>query len=156
MLGPQMYAEDDDADAELINRGMRLNEAKKLKRQRLLEEQALQAQLAREQGLEAPSEPKALAAAPAPESSKKRKREGTPHANPPLPSITETPDPLSKPGPAPKKLKLAATSANNAPAANGTSKVPLAPAGASSSPRLASTRNQQRASTPPAATGSRK
>ncbi|KAI7006562.1 hypothetical protein KC355_g7701 [Hortaea werneckii] len=156
MLGPQMYAEDDDADAELINRGMRLNEAKKLKRQRLLEEQALQAQLAREQGLEAPSEPKALAAAPAPESSKKRKRGGTPHANPPLPSITETPDPLSKPGPAPKKLKIATTSANNAPAANGTSKVPLAPAGASSSPRLASTRNQQRASTPPAATGSRK
>ncbi|KAI7003374.1 hypothetical protein KC355_g9252, partial [Hortaea werneckii] len=156
MLGPQMYAEDDDADAELINRGMRLNEAKKLKRQRLLEEQALQAQLAREQGLEAPGEPKALAAAPAPECSKKRKREGTPHANPHLPSITETPDPLSKPGPAPKKLKIATTSANNVPAANGTSKVPLAPAGASSSPRIASTRNQQRASTPPAPTGSRK
>jgi hypothetical protein len=42
LLGEQTYtgAEDDDADAELINRGMRLNEAKKLKRQRMLEEQA--------------------------------------------------------------------------------------------------------------------
>ena len=51
----QLYVDEggEDADQELINRGMRLNEAKKLKRQRLLEEQALQAQIAREQGLEA-------------------------------------------------------------------------------------------------------
>ncbi|KAK0767633.1 hypothetical protein LTR75_018331, partial [Friedmanniomyces endolithicus] len=56
LLGPQIYLDDDDADAELINRGMRLNEAKKLKRLRMLDEQAqLQAQIAREQGDELPA-----------------------------------------------------------------------------------------------------
>lgn len=149
MLGPQTYAEDDDADAELINRGMRLNEAKKLKRQRMLEEQALQAQIAREQGLEAPGEAKS--AIPAAESSKKRKREGTPSVNPLLAgNLNDTPDPLSKPGPAPKKLKITGPASNAAGSGvKGTSKVPLAPAGASSSPRATSNRNRQRATTPP-------
>lgn len=57
MLGNTTYTDqDEDADAELINRGMRLNEAKKLKRARMLEEQKeAAAQLAREQGNEAPS-----------------------------------------------------------------------------------------------------
>ena len=149
--GEQLYVDEggEDADQELINRGMRLNEAKKLKRQRLLEEQALQAQIAREQGLEVP--PGAAAALdgkplPGPsdiskdrDDKKKRKRESTPTmSSTALPGgILETPDPLSKAGPAPKKLKI------SAPAT--TSKVPLAPAGASSS----STRNR-RAATPPA------
>lgn len=147
MLGPQTYTEDEDADAELINRGMRLNEAKKLKRQRLLEEQALQAQLAREQGLEVPAEPKLVAPVLEP-SSKKRKREATPTASPALPAGAETPDPLSKPGPAPKRLKINTSATVGGPSGT-SSKVPLAPAGASSSPKSASTRNRQRATTPP-------
>ena len=128
MLGSdQLYADEggDDQDQELINRGMRLNEAKKLKRQRMQEEAALQAQIAREQGLEAPAG-----------DSKKRKRDSTPIATSSLAgALLDTPDPLSKPGPAPKKLKITASS----------SKVPLAPAGSSSSskPRV------QRTATPP-------
>ncbi|KAK3064716.1 hypothetical protein LTR53_018399, partial [Teratosphaeriaceae sp. CCFEE 6253] len=69
--GPQTYAEDEDVDAELINRGMRLNEAKKMKRARVLEEMALQAQVAREAGGDAVlPDGKALG-----EGGRKRKRE---------------------------------------------------------------------------------
>lgn len=127
----QLYVDEggDDADQELINRGMRLNEAKKLKRLRMQEELALQAQIAREQGLEAPTT-----------DSKKRKRESTPAGASTLSvSLLDTPDPLSRPGPAPKRLKISGPTA-------GSSKVPLAPAG--SSPKTAS-RKQQRAATPP-------
>ncbi|TKA67515.1 hypothetical protein B0A55_10139 [Friedmanniomyces simplex] len=132
LLGPQIYLDDDDADAELINRGMRLNEAKKLKRQRMLEEQAqLQAQIAREQG----EEP--TAAIPAVADGKKRKREATPAATTATAGLIETPDPLSKPGPAPKKLKLSASSTTGPP-----TKVPLAPAGVSSSPRSTAARHR--------------
>lgn len=139
MLGPpQVYADDDDADAELINRGMRLNEAKKLKRQRLLEEQALQAQLAREQGVEPPADSNTAAASP--EGQKKRKREMTPAVGPSNTADTKSPEAR----PQPKKIKI------NPPAkTEATSKVPLAPAGASSSPKSTSQRTR-RAATPPA------
>jgi hypothetical protein len=136
MLGPETYAEDEDADAELINRGMRLNEAKKLKRQRLLEEAALQAQLAREQGLEMPENSKPNAS---PEQ-KKRKRETTPAAN-------SSTDPLTKTGPVIKKLKISVPAVSN----QTTLKVPLAPAGVSSSPKPSNSRSR-RAATPPVMT----
>ncbi|KAK5129118.1 hypothetical protein LTR08_003906 [Meristemomyces frigidus] len=142
MLGPQMYADDEDADAELINRGMRLNEAKKLKRQRMLEDQAMQAQVGREQGIEVPTGGKAIPSAS--DNTKKRKREATPLTSNITTGSADTPDPLSRPGPAPKKLKTAASSASGL----GAAKVPLAPAGASSSPKFTSTRNR-RAATPP-------
>lgn len=137
MLGPQIYAEDDDEDAELINRGMRLNEAKKLKRLRMKEEAAIQDQIAREQGLEVPAEGSKLSTA-SPEQ-KKRKREATPVAGP---STHETD--AHRPGPTLKKLKIAA------PSQPTTQKVPLAPAGVSASPKPATTRNSRRAATPPA------
>ncbi|GAB7358232.1 hypothetical protein MBLNU230_g0383t1 [Neophaeotheca triangularis] len=140
MLGPQIYDENDDADAELINRGMRLNEAKKLKRQRMLEEQALQAQIAREQGGEgAPIADSAKTVSGPSEPPKKRKRETTPVGTQPIGKATETPDPLSKPAPPQKKLKI------SAPDPKG-SKVPLAPADGSSKPGATS----RRAATPPA------
>ncbi|TKA36707.1 hypothetical protein B0A54_11575 [Friedmanniomyces endolithicus] len=136
LLGPQIYLDDDDADAELINRGMRLNEAKKLKRLRMLDEQAqLQAQIAREQGDELP------ATTPAATDGKKRKREATPASTIATAGPIETPDPLSKAGPAPKKLKLSASITGP------TTKVPLAPAGVSSSPRSTAVRHR-RAATP--------
>jgi hypothetical protein len=144
MLGNQIYEDqDEDADAELVNRGMRLNEAKKLKRVRMLEEQKeAAAQLAREQGTEAPVEDaKALV------DGKKRKRESTP-AVPALDPSTQTPDPLSKPGPAPKKLKIAMPPA---PVVSTASQVPLAPAGPSASPQqltLTQARRAARAATP--------
>jgi hypothetical protein len=144
MLGNQIYEDqDEDADAELVNRGMRLNEAKKLKRVRMLEEQKeAAAQLAREQGTEAPVEDaKTLV------DGKKRKRESTPAVSTLDPS-TETPDPLSKPGPAPKKLKIAMPPA---PVVSTGSKVPLAPAGPGESPKqltLTQTRRAIRAATP--------
>lgn len=141
MLGPpQVYADDDDADAELINRGMRLNEAKKLKRQRVLEEQALQAQLAREQGMEPPSESKTATASP--EGQKKRKREATPAAG--SSSIADPKSPEARPQL--KKIKISASSVKTETTS---SKVPLAPAGASSSPKNSSNRSR-RAATPPA------
>jgi hypothetical protein len=144
MLGNQIYEDqDEDADAELVNRGMRLNEAKKLKRVRMLEEQKeAAAQLAREQGTEAPTED-----AKAPVDGKKRKRESTP-AVPALDPSTQTPDPLSKPGPAPKKLKIAMPPA---PVVSTGSQVPLAPEGPSDSPRqltLTQARRAARAATP--------
>ena len=144
MLGNQIYEDqDEDADAELVNRGMRLNEAKKLKRVRMLEEQReAAAQLAREQGTEAPIED-----AKAPVDGKKRKRESTP-AVPALDPSTQTPDPLSKPGPAPKKLKIARPPA---PVVSTGSQVPLAPEGPSDSPRqltLTQARRAARAATP--------
>jgi hypothetical protein len=107
-----------------------------LKRQRMLEEQALQAQIAREQGLEAPSgESKPLLES---KDGKKRTRESTPaNTAAPAGNLLDTPDPLSKPGPAPKRLKITAPS-------GGSTKVPLAPAG--SSPKASRNR---RAETPP-------
>lgn len=142
MLGPpQAYTDDEDADAQLINRGMRLNEAKKLKRQRLLEEQALQAQLAREQGVEIPVDSKVAIGSP--EGQKKRKREATPAVG----AASMTGDmSLSETKPQLKKIKISGPSANK----ETTSKVPLAPAGASSSLKPGSSRNR-RAATPPAA-----
>jgi hypothetical protein len=144
MLGNQIYEDqDEDADAELVNRGMRLNEAKKLKRVRMLEEQKeAAAQLAREQVTEAPVED-----AKAPVDGKKRKRESTP-AVPALDPSTQTPDPLSKLGPAPKKLKIAMPPA---PVVSTGSQVPLAPEGPSDSPRqltLTQARRAARAATP--------
>ncbi|GIZ39652.1 hypothetical protein CKM354_000302700 [Cercospora kikuchii] len=140
MLGPQVYEDDEDADAELINRGMRLNEAKKLKRQRLLEEQALQAQLAREQGVEPPSDSGKTAS---PEGQKKRKREATPAAGTSKTAGPKSPEAKINP---PKRLKLTGPS-NNPPT---TSKIPLAPAGVSSSPQAATAGRQRKAATPPA------
>lgn len=136
----QVYMDEagDDADQELINRGMRLNEAKKLKRQRMLEEQrmqeeqALQAQIAREQGYEV----ELKAGPPNNKDGKKRKRDSTP-------SLLDTPESYFKQGPAQKKIKIAGPVSASS---SGTSKVPLAPAGVSSSPRSSS----RRAATPPA------
>lgn len=133
MLGPQIYEEDDDDDAELINRGMRLNEAKKLKRLRMKEEAAIQEQLAREQGVQLPLDGSNTSTA-SPDH-KKRKRETTPAADP---STHETD--THKQGPILKRLKIAA------PSQPSVQKVPLAPAGAS----VATTRNSRRAATPPA------
>ena len=142
ILGPQIYADDDDADAELINRGMRLNEAKKLKKQRVLEEQALQAQLAREQGIDVPSESKSLLASP--ENQRKRKREATPAAGSSKTANPKSPEARTNPI---KRLKLTGPS-GNAPT---TSKIPLAPAGVSSSPRATTSGRNRKAATPPAA-----
>jgi hypothetical protein len=142
MLGDQIYEDlDEDADANLVNRGMRLNDAKKVKRLRMLEEQKeAAAQLAREQGTEAPAkDAKALV-------DKKRKRESTPAVST-LDPPTETPDPLSKPGPAPKKLKIALPPAPALSMGNMGSKVPLAPAGPSASPQQTATQ-ARRAATP--------
>lgn len=138
MLGPPTYTDqDEDADAELINRGMRLNEAKKLKRARLLEEQKeAAAQIAREQGVEEPI----LDEKPAAEG-KKRKRESTP-VGAELDATVETPDPITKPAPPPKKLKISLPAA---PGPSAGSKIPLAPAGVSDSPKTSATR---RAATP--------
>ena len=135
----------EDADQELINRGMRLNEAKKLKRQRMLEEQALQAQIAREQGSENASEGdrKALGD-PKPE--KRRKRDITPPPSGPSGSL-DSPDPLSRPGPALKKIKIAGGTA--LASESGTTKVPLAPEGVSSTSRPGATRTRQAATPPP-------
>ncbi|KAI5370722.1 Putative inhibitor of growth histone-binding protein [Septoria linicola] len=140
MLGPQVYADDDDADAELINRGMRLNEAKKLKRQRLLEEQALQAQLAREQGVDTPVEGTKPTS---PEAQKKRKREATPAAGSSKAANVKSPEARANP---PKRLKLTGPSNNS----QTTSRVPLAPAGASSSPKAMTSSRSRKAATPPA------
>ncbi|EME50110.1 hypothetical protein DOTSEDRAFT_68845 [Dothistroma septosporum NZE10] len=128
MLGPQIYADDDDADAELINRGMRLNEAKKLKRQRLLEEQALQAQIARETGVDPTAGGKHNSLSPEADK-KKRKREGSPIAGP----STETGGENKRP--ALKKIKIAPPKITQ---------VPLAPAG------LSSSQVRKRATTPQA------
>lgn len=126
----------EDADQELINRGMRLNEAKKLKRQRMQEELALQAQLAREQGVEVPAGDSKIPVEL--KDGKKRKRDTTPSATVPD-TMLETPDPLSKAAPPPKRLKIAPPPSSRT--------VPLAPAGPSSSPK--SSNRNRRAATPP-------
>ena len=112
MLGPE--ADGGDGDEALMNRGMRLNEAKKRKRERQLEEQAIQAQLTAENGgslqmkdetmddPKSPQKPKPVEIV-----QKKRKREATP----PLADTADTPgadvsDPLSKPAPPAKRLKI--------------------------------------------------
>lgn len=112
MLGPE--ADGGDGDEALMNRGMRLNEAKKRKRERQLEEQAIQAQLTAENGilpdvkddvpngLKSPQQPKPIETI-----QKKRKRETTP----PMPANVETldtdpPGSLSKPAPSGKRLKI--------------------------------------------------
>nr|POE88121.1 inhibitor of growth protein 3 [Quercus suber] len=142
-LGPQVITDDDDADAELINRGMRLNEAKKLKKQRQVEEAALQAQIAREQGAD-PASIDVKAITGSPEASKKRKRDSTP-ANFATVGAADATDAQPKSVPVIKKLKLSAPVA----VAPTTSKVPLAPEGISSSPRAGASRSRQTA-TPPA------
>lgn len=142
ILGPMVIADDDDADAELINRGMRLNEAKKLKKQRQAEEAALQAQIAREQGV-TPGTIDIKAVPGGSDLAKKRKRDGTPvHVS--AAAFVETPDLLSKSGPVLKRLKIAG------PAAPVSSKVPLAPAGVAYVPRAAAGRSRRTATPPPA------
>nr|POF15200.1 inhibitor of growth protein 3 [Quercus suber] len=143
-LGPQVIADDDDADAELINRGMRLNEAKKLKKQRQVEEAALQAQIAREQGMD-PAVTDAKAVPSSPEASKKRKRDTTPVNTAAIVGADAT-DAPPKSAPTVKKLKLSAP----VTVASTTSKVPLAPAGVSSSPRAGTSRSRRTATPPPA------
>ena len=112
MLGPEADGGDDE-DA-LMNRGMRLNEAKKRKRERQLEEQASQTQLSNDNGQatevknesgEAPSSPKRTR--PAEIAPKKRKREVTPLLSVKNDqAVLDSPDELSRPGPQPKRLKL--------------------------------------------------
>lgn len=143
MLGNAIYTDqDEDADAELINRGMRLNEAKKLKRARMLEEQKeAAAQLAREQGTEMPDFD-----IKTPGDGKKRKRESTPAGGAALEAPLDSPDQLSKAAPPPKKLKIALPPTQTSTSTG--SKVPLAPAGVSASPK-ASSSAARRAATPP-------
>jgi len=112
MLGPE--ADGGDGDEALMNRGMRLNEAKKRKRERQLEEQAVQAQFTTENGaapdtkddvtngLKSPPRPK-----PAEATQKKRKRE----TSPPVPAQIDTldlnlSDQPSMPAPSAKRLKI--------------------------------------------------
>ncbi|PNS20114.1 hypothetical protein CAC42_5564 [Sphaceloma murrayae] len=111
ILAPELDGGDDD---ELMNRGMRLNEAKKRKREKMLEEQAIQAQLNSEQTASQVSgaclvpgtvigeaEDTNTSLKP-PNTSKKRKRDSTP-ANTvnPSPAI-DSPDVIQQP----KKIKL--------------------------------------------------
>jgi hypothetical protein len=137
------YDDDEDADAELVNRGMRLNEAKKLKRQRMQEE--LQEQIAREQGDE-PSSEVGKTVSMSPEANKKRKRDSdsTAPTSIALPTrssaaaattaVADAPD-FKTTAPPPKKIRLAAGASSTATATNSTTtKVPLAPEGVSSSP----------------------
>ncbi|KAF1823309.1 uncharacterized protein K489DRAFT_317974, partial [Dissoconium aciculare CBS 342.82] len=128
------YEDDEDADAELVNRGMRLNEAKKLKRQRMQEE--LQEQIAREQGDDASSEVgKKISTSP--EAQKKRKRDSD------STSESKTTVPPSK------KIRTAAPTTSATATNSTTTKVPLAPEGVSSSP--SSKPSRHRASSPPTA-----
>lgn len=140
--GAVAYEDDDDADAELVNRGMRLNEAKKLKRQRMQEE--LQEQIAREQGDEAaPEVTKRVSISP--EAQKKRKRDSSPVLAPANLGDLSTEPTEVKGGPAAKRIKTF-----SAPSTLSTStKVPLAPAGVSSPPN--SKPSRRRAATPPPA-----
>jgi hypothetical protein len=155
------YEDDEDADAELVNRGMRLNEAKKLKRQRMQEE--LQEQIAREQGDDASSEVgKKIPTSP--EAQKKRKRDSdsvapTSIALPTRSSAAtaaaaaaaataETSESKTTVPPS-KKIRTAAPTASATATNSTTTKVPLAPEGVSSSP--SSKPSRHRASSPPTA-----
>lgn len=120
ILGPEL--EEADEDQTMINRGMRLNEAKRIKREKLkAEEQALAQQLQQIPAIPEPStvagaasvqthttsEPRVSAAATATDGDRKRKREATPVA----PTVTiepavDSPDVLSRPAAPPKKIKL--------------------------------------------------
>lgn len=101
---PQYVEQDEDADAELENRGMRLNEAKKLKRARMLEEQReAAAQIARELGQDHDTKP----------TERKRKRESTPVE---AVQEQESPDQLSKAAPPPRRIKLSHTPQSDKPA----------------------------------------
>lgn len=110
ILAPELDGGDED---ELMNRGMRLNEAKKRKREKMLEEQAIQAQLTSEQSV---LEANTMAIEPVnggaiteetksslkpPSTSKKRKRDTTP-AQPIKPATTASPETSHQP----KKIKL--------------------------------------------------
>ena len=112
ILGPE--ADGDDDDDALMNRGMRLNEAKKRKRERQLEEQAGQQQVqdvndeitkVKTEMAEVPINVKAPKAAE--NVLKKRKREATPPVSGKVePSTFDSPDELGRSGPQPKKLKI--------------------------------------------------
>ncbi|KAF2721182.1 hypothetical protein K431DRAFT_285020 [Polychaeton citri CBS 116435] len=121
-----------DEDEELINRGMRLNEAKKLKRIRMLEEQALQQQLAAEQGIDLPtsiSDSKNTEA----DGKRKRKRDSSPKVKDADVNASQAPQ---------KKLKIMAPSTSAA-----SQKVPLA---------LTAASVRKAATPPPASTTGRK
>ncbi|THZ09641.1 hypothetical protein D6C95_01130 [Aureobasidium pullulans] len=131
MLGPELP--DDNEDAALINRGMRLNEAKKLKRERLKEEEAealkLGLQPPTEQNKEKKTPQKSQTAQPKPKSRPQAQPQSSKPAEPPVEPPVEppqaqpevpaeepeliqapivqqsapTPEPKSKPEPKPKK-----------------------------------------------------
>jgi hypothetical protein len=160
------YDDDEDADAELVNRGMRLNEAKKLKRQRMQEE--LQEQIAREQG-DDPSPETAKKVSMSPEAQKKRKRESDSVVpiSIALPTRSSSAAAVAAPveapeskaaAPPPKKIRLAAGASSSAAAANSstTTKVPLAPEGVSSSPSSKTSRNRGASPLPPTTTATDK
>ncbi|KAF4551067.1 Chromatin modification-related protein YNG2-like protein 2 [Elsinoe fawcettii] len=130
MIVPEL---DGGAEDELMNRGMRLNEAKKRKREKMLEEQAIQAQLSAEQNAadataaapiaankEAGEDSKASLKPPA--TSKKRKRDTTP-SNPNKASKTASPDTTHQP----KKIKLTIPAPANAGTSSTTPRSPLNP-----------------------------
>lgn len=151
-----------DDDNALLNLGVKLNEAKKLKRAKMLEEQALQAQLGVEQATkpedtrmpDAPPEPtrapSARAKTPKPNApteqstqkksteqpaQKKRKRESTPPPAAPAPpdaTATDLPDAPASARSAPQPKKLK-LSIPAPPAGNNTSS-DKAPAASASSP----------------------
>ncbi|KAK5178041.1 hypothetical protein LTR16_010875, partial [Cryomyces antarcticus] len=145
----------DDGEST-VNRGMRLNEAKKLKRETMLREQAVANAAELEEankkiaglgkgmkdlfGPVVPENKKAIAATTANVTSKRRKRDDDVEAsiNVPAPASTAAGNPNARPGPQLKKLKialptpptLAPAPATSAGLTEGTTKtlIPLAPA----------------------------
>lgn len=170
MLGPE--ADGGDGDEALMNRGMRLNEAKKRKRERQLEEQAIQAQLAAENGGTVQMKDETMDDPKSPQKSKpvelvqkKRKREATP----PVPNIADTPgadasDPSSKPAPPAKRLKItipAVTKTEPATASDSNATVladpsTLSPAVLTSSAKSPGPRSRHGSSAPEGTLGPRK
>ncbi|KAG8631093.1 hypothetical protein KVT40_000233 [Elsinoe batatas] len=137
MIVPELDGGDED---ELMNRGMRLNEAKKRKREKMLEEQAIQAQISAEQNAAEASVPTAVTAnkeitedtkatLKLPGTSKKRKRDTTPSAN--KTSKTASPDATQQP----KKIKLTIPAQTNAGSSSSNSRSPLNPKAEARSPK---------------------
>ncbi|KAF2226003.1 hypothetical protein BDZ85DRAFT_192716 [Elsinoe ampelina] len=137
MIVPELDGGDED---ELMNRGMRLNEAKKRKREKMLEEQAIQAQLSAEQNAaeasaapatatnkDIPEDTKATLKPPG--TSKKRKRDTTPSAN--KTSKTASPDTTQQP----KKIKLTIPAQTNTGSSSSNSRSPLNPKAEARSPK---------------------
>ncbi|GAM84814.1 hypothetical protein ANO11243_028150 [Dothideomycetidae sp. 11243] len=134
-LAPELEVNDED-DA-LMNRGMRLNEAKKRKRERMLEEAAIQAQLSAEHAedkttinvLPDNDNIDVKPAKPLTSLLKKRKRDTTPPPGQIQSTVTiESPDPLAISQPTKKlKLSILPNSKGGASSATGVSRASRSP-----------------------------